>query len=550
MYPLGVNSLNRMWKFPIIFDIRTELHYKGLSDRLMSEGKISRPLNVLPVFDTELPWKTTEDKLYTQYTKIENDIPYRKLPAEKTLKLTESYEWRQYTKPELTWLNLTENKETFIPFIDVASIPNKISKYWVRRSFGETNDTTLFHPDYNLVNNGNYKDIRIIGIDKYDGLMGAYDAASIKTSRFEIFNKLPELELPIVIQFSKLNRSFEHWEHYETRDNGEIRYFKFHVEYVESKHRFESGTRPFFINLGRHLGTEDFATGALKYKYLGYGNTRDTQTVPNHQAELMNSGITYFPIRNNNNQDWTPKGTIQYYTDHTIGPIYDMLAKRFVYEFIFPREYGLKGIKFHDILHDYKIDSFTKPTGKGTVTYDRFRVKLAYPVDSKIEITKEPTTWAFNGAKIRLKSRSGWLNSGGDNWGNSPVAEGGDVLSPLPSGMQLISAGRAISRNVGTDKWLGYYFSFNWPFSDKVGIRLSQKPKETLLRENVADPNFAIDISISKLTTGNLGEKVVYIFIKDYNPASVARASTHRNAKNRWSIYINSIEFELELYLK
>lgn len=518
MYPLGVNTILRVGKFPIIFKTNTNIQVNGLINKLVDEGQINFPKqNVI------------EDKIRTDYTKIENDIPYKKIPINKTVKLTENYEWRNPTEQEAMYLQKNINVLTYFPIVDIVDIPDKLGKYWVRANHDELAGLRPYHPDYQLIQQNGYKTLRLSSMAAKDDVIKLDFIPHVLTYRFEILNKLPALELPILIEFIRHDRRFEYYHQYV---NGG--YYKALEAYQEIKHNYKSGTHPFFFNLGRLVDSSFYRTTSLESGIFWSQRAPSEEYANEHNRKLLAQGLT-----------WNVINTGLYNVEEP-----RLLKKqRFMYDFIYPREYGLKGIKFHDVVHSYTIDSFTKPTGKGEVIYDRFRVQLAYPMNSTMEITKEPTSWAFNKSRYVLKTAAGWVNSGSDKWGNSPIAEGGQITPSLPPGMELILARRAVAANTGSDKWLGYWFLFKWPFGNKVGVRMTRKPTTTLLRENVADPNFKVEIMYNPRGYEDTYPNIA-IILKDYNPASVSRASTHRNSKNRWSIYIHPVDFEIELYLK
>lgn len=548
MYPLGVNSVyHSSGKFPVIFDISSELHYKGLSDELVSEGHLKVPLNVNSLGNT-IEWGSLEDKIHTTYTKIENDIPYRKIPTEKIVKLSTNKTWRAFNEHELRVLHKTEPEESFFPIIDVVSIPDKVGKYWIKvldKKSGKI-ASKYSQPNYDVVTtNGGYKELRITLLPHLENPNGTFEVPTTTQWHIEVYNKLPPLELPITIQFTKRVREFWFYKllqfhpKYSTGNTSKP-YTKWGILYHEVTHEITHGNRPFFFNIGTYRTHEDYITGAFKNKPRNVNIVdwiSDIDVINNHNNPLIEQGLVFeFSDQN----DWQ---------SNTNAQIQEKLKKKFIYEFCYPREYGLKGIRFHDIVHEYKIDSFSKPTGNGNVIYDRFRVKLAYPLTSKIEITTEPTSWVLNRTKFRLRSKPGWLNSGSDQWGQSPVAEGADIIGQLPPGMDFVVAYRELSKNISSDKWIGYYFLFRNPFGNRIGLRMSQKPTTTLLNENVDDPNFKIQVDYNDFF-GDEKYPLIGILIKDYNPSAVARASTHRNASNRWSIYLHPIEFEMEVYLK
>lgn len=606
MYPLGVNTVFRKSnKFPIIFDVRTEINYKGLSDLCMSSGAIPFAMNefryitlaqeverggiMMPHSVRNAPraiinnWYTDANLIRFDYTKIQNDIPLRPLPPTKQVPTTANYEWRAFNTEEqrnryvdhlmdntlsikmeeyilrrraiVAGSPLLENFDTHHAIAPVTDIPDKIGKYWIKMYPVGHQPFLMYTPNYELRQNGEFKTLTLNHSEDFLNdsrrLRQSSHNPKVFNIRYEVYNKLPPLELPIQIRFRRVDQGYNVWEWNSSGNN----YRRISLYAQESVHDYPSGTHPFYLNLGFTRERKHYWTW---YTDLIESNefTNDVNTVIAHNNDILSKGLYISRDDNLIANQWWSGNEVRFH-----------IKLRFIYEFSYPREYGLRGIKFLDMVHEYKIDSFTKPTGNGTVTYDRFRVQLAYPMDSLIEITKEPTSWTWNRHKVRLRTNEGWVNSGSDGWGNSPIAQGHTVIGELPAGFRILESYRTLSPNTGTDKWIGYQFLVAWPYGDKVGIRMTQKPTSTLFRENVTDPNFSLrfahwagrDPNWAGLTDPNMRNKeynlnphlsYAVITIRDYNPQVVQLASQHRNASNRWSAYIYPIEFEMEFYLK
>lgn len=535
MYPLGVNGVMLSSKFPVIFEVSTDLYFKSVIDKLVSENKLTNIINGLP------------DGVSTNtYRKILNDIPRKKIPDSVIFNPVDTYEWRIFTADEQrsridykitnyygnTVIPIEDrpNTETYHVKVPVIDIPDKLGKYWVKSENTFLSNNKFYNPDYDLIQKDGYKQLEYstgLEIDNFS-LDGQITARPFHR-RFTIVKKLDPLVLPIQIKFKVEN-------HHYTKPA--VRGVEPQIKYKSSWYEVVNGTNPFMFNLGLYRSVRDyhglfelFTPDYNDKDFTNFTQENSDGTINGFNVDIREASNYYFSDRYNKN---TPINSLFPQTD------------KHIYEFIYPREYGLKGIKFKDVLLDYKIDSFTKPSGKGEVTYDRFRVKLPRPMDANIEIVKERSSWEYNKRKIVLLSKAGWINSGSDIWGNSPVATGYDVAGELPPNIEVTSGGTLLSPNTGNDKYLGYYFSIKTDKMDKLGIRVTRNPMQTLLREELDDSKFKI-----KITMESDDEHFIHhVFIQDYHPASVARASTHRDERNRWSIYVNSIDIEIEFYMK